>query len=59
MRRAVGLDRLLPDGKRQVRVWGSVWQKRADAVQIASTIDSVKNEETHENRSTVERHGGR
>ena len=59
MLRAVSLDRLLADGKRQVRIWGSVRQKRADSVQIASTIDSAENEETHENRSTVKRHGGR
>jgi len=45
-------------GGRQVPVWG-VRQNRLDAAQIVSTTSSAENEETHEDRFTVERHGGR
>jgi hypothetical protein len=56
VRVVAGLDQLLVDGERQVSVLGHIQSKLAESAQVASTIDSVENEETHENRSTVKRH---
>ena len=53
---AFGLDPLLANGN----LAQDTFQTNAcRCVHIAITIDSAESKKTHENRSTVERHGGR
>ena len=65
MVRAVSLNGLLADGKREIQIWiwtSGKWETSGRIVLTSSKsqpLDSAENEETHENRSTVRRLGSR